>query len=60
METVTVDTVEDFLDSIGPNKIIELNPGTYRLDNCRTIIKGMNMYVYKMRDRETDSAAGKL
>jgi hypothetical protein len=32
IETVTVETAQEFLDSIRPHRIIRLNPGTYRLD----------------------------
>jgi hypothetical protein len=56
METVTVDTVEDFLDSIGPDKIIELNPGTYRLDKLPDDYKG-NEYV-RIRDERQGNRFG--
>ncbi len=58
METVTVETVEEFLDSIGPHKVIKLSPGTYRLDELPSGYKG-NEYVRIQEERQGNRFGGK-
>jgi hypothetical protein len=56
-ETITVETVDELFKSIGPNRLIQLKPGAYKLDELLdTDI--VNPYVTMQTNREAQSLDG--
>lgn len=56
-ETITVKTVEELFEAIGPNRIIQLQPGTYRLDEL-TDLNLVNPYAAMQTERDEQSLDG--